>query len=55
MFQKFHSASAQAQENHRVEDAMVARVDADTVVVQQEMVKVREEIAQLRRLLEQRT
>jgi hypothetical protein len=30
-------------------------VDADTVVVQQEMVKVREEIAQLRRLLEQRT
>jgi voltage-gated sodium channel len=43
---------AQAEESHRVEDAMVARVDADTVLIQQEMVKVREEMAQLRRLLE---
>jgi len=44
--------TAQAEESHRVEDAMVARVDADTVLIQQEMVKVREEMAQLRRLLE---
>jgi voltage-gated sodium channel len=44
--------SSHAEENHRVEDAMVARVDADTVLVQQEMAKVREDIAQLRRLLE---
>ncbi|MBM3375877.1 MAG: ion transporter [Betaproteobacteria bacterium] len=44
--------STQAQENHRVEDAMVARVDADTEIMQQEMAKVREELAQLRRLLE---
>nr|UOZ97093.1 hypothetical protein NCPCFENI_01003 [Cupriavidus sp.] len=44
--------TSQAEENHRVEDAMVARVDADTELMQQEMAKVREEITQLRRLLE---
>lgn len=31
---------------------MVARVDADTELMQQEMAKVREEISRLRRLLE---
>lgn len=44
--------TSQAEENHRVEDAMVARVDADTELMQQEMAKVRDEISQLRRLLE---
>ena len=46
--------SAQAQESHRAEDAMVARVDADAAAVQRELAKVHEEMAQLRRLLERK-
>ncbi|MFM1880633.1 MAG: hypothetical protein RLZZ344_867 [Pseudomonadota bacterium] len=46
--------SAQAQESHRAEDAMVARVDADAAAVQRELAKVHEEVAQLRRLLERK-
>lgn len=44
--------AGESQEHHRTDDAMALRVSADAAAVQQEMAKMREEIAALRVLLE---